>query len=333
MPDVEPTTVLLPVRDEEKNVESCLMSLLNQTAQPEIAVIDDGSTDNTAAIVRSLQRNFGNLHLLEAGPLPSDWRGKVHALHVGSRAVETPWILSTDADTRHHSELLACAQSTARQLGLDSISIAGYQEVRGLGEELMVPAVFALLDTLLGRWEKAASGNCRIANGQFILLRRTALEAIGGFEVIRQESIDDVALVSRLQDRGYRHAFIRAPDLLQIRMYRGLGETFRGWRRNLGGLGRGRWETLLTLLCPLLIPPLLILVGIWQGLVGVAIAAWLMGVGASALSRKGSGHKPWLGLLYPLDVLLVALCLVLSFVDYRRGRLVAWKGRPITLSS
>jgi cellulose synthase/poly-beta-1,6-N-acetylglucosamine synthase-like glycosyltransferase len=330
--EVEQATVLLPVRDEEENVGDCLASLLAQTARPAVVVIDDGSTDGTAAIVRRVQRSAPRVRLLDAGPLPPGWRGKVHALFVGSKVVETPWVLSTDADTRHHPDLLARALATARERRLDSLSVAGFQEVRGFGEGLMVPAVFALLDTLLGRWDDAAGGECRIANGQFILLRREALEAIGGFASIRKDArVDDVALVAHLRDRGFRHAFLRAPDLLRVRMYRGLGESFRGWRRNLGALGEGRLGRLLALLGPLLLPPLLLLGMPAVGELAVAGLAWALGAAASALFRRGSGHRPWMGIFYPLDGLLVAACLAAGFLDYRRGRFASWKGRDVPL--
>lgn len=329
--EAEPTTVLLPVRDEEGNVAECVATLLAQTAAPRVRVIDDGSTDRTAEIVREIQAREPRLELVQAGALPPGWRGKVHALAVGSQGVATPWVLSTDADTRHDPELLSRVHATVQERGLDALSIAGFQEARGLGENLLTPAVFALLDALLGDWRRVASGESTVANGQFILLRRTALEAIGGFEAIRNEPIDDVALVARLRDQGYRTAFLRAPELLRVRMYRGLGETFRGWRRNLGGLSRGRPGQLVVLLGLLLVPPVLLLLALARGDWTAAAVAWVSGAAASVLFRSSSGHAAWTGLLYPVDAVLLAACLGLGWSDYRRGRLVSWKGREMPL--
>ncbi|MFP5288067.1 MAG: glycosyltransferase, partial [Thermoanaerobaculia bacterium] len=148
-------TVLLPVRDERANVLDCLDTLLAQGAR--VRVIDDGSTDGTRELVMDLIPERP-VELVDAGPLPEGWRGKVHALWQGWRGLDTPWVLLTDADTRHGPGLLARALAAARQKDLDAISLAGTQECRSFGERLIIPAVFGLLDALLGDWQAAGSG-------------------------------------------------------------------------------------------------------------------------------------------------------------------------------
>jgi cellulose synthase/poly-beta-1,6-N-acetylglucosamine synthase-like glycosyltransferase len=319
-------TVLLPVRDERANVLDCLETLLSQTARPRVRVVDDGSTDGTGALVERRAAGEPRLELKEAGALPPGWRGKLHALHAGWQGVTTPWVLLTDADTRHGPELLARSLTAARQQGLDAVSLAGAQETRGPGEALLTPAVFALLDVLLGDWRPAGSGSGpAVANGQFLLLRRDAWETCGGFEPIRSEPIDDVAIVTRLRQRGSRTAFFRAPDL-RVRMYRGFGDTWRGWRRNLGGLFGTRPAQVAGIAGVLLLP-----VAVLAGLVatGHAVEAallWSAGATASAVFRP---EQPAWGLLYPADALLLAAALVLGTLDRRRGRLASWKGREM----
>jgi cellulose synthase/poly-beta-1,6-N-acetylglucosamine synthase-like glycosyltransferase len=322
--------VLLPVRDEERNVLDCLDTLLAQTARPRVRVIDDGSTDATAALAAGRAAGEPRLTLLQAGPLPDGWRGKIHALSVGFRGVGTPWVLLTDADTRHHPELLARVLAAAEAGGLDAVSIAGWQEARGLGENLLIPPVFALLDALLGDWEAVAAGaGPPVANGQFLLVRRDAWESAGGFEAVRGEAIDDVAIVARLRERGGRTAFVRAQDLLRVRMYRGWGEAARGWRRNLGGLFGNRPGTAITLLAALLVSALAPLAALLAGRWVEAAILWTAGASASAVFRAGSGHPPLYGLLDPLDALLLAGVLGFGILDRRRGRLASWKGREI----
>jgi cellulose synthase/poly-beta-1,6-N-acetylglucosamine synthase-like glycosyltransferase len=322
-------TVLLPVRDEERNVTACLDTLLAQTARPLIRVIDDGSTDATAALVAEKAAGEPWIELLAAGPLPPGWRGKVHALWIGSRDVATPWLLTTDADTRHAPDLLARSLAAAERERLDAVSLAGFQEARGPGENLLTPAVFALLDALLGDWRAAAaSRGAPVANGQFLLLRREAWERCGGFAAVRNEPIDDVAIAARLRAGGYRTGFFREPGL-SVRMYRGLAETARGWRRNLGGLLGASPRTVAAVLAVLLLPvlalPTTLLAGRWIE----AALLWGAGAASSALLRSGSGHAPVYGLLYPLDALLLAGIVTLGTLDRRRGRLVSWKGREM----
>ncbi|HEX6900047.1 MAG TPA: glycosyltransferase [Thermoanaerobaculia bacterium] len=324
------TTVLLPVRDERLNVLDCVDTLLAQTASPRVRVIDDGSTDGTAGLVEARLPGEPRLELRSAAPLPPGWRGKVNALWSGSRDIRSPWLLLTDADARHAPDLLARAHAAAAERNLDAVSIAGFQEVRGWGENLLIPPVFAFLDALLDDWEPAAGGSSgpAVANGQLILVRREPFEACGGFEAVRNETLDDVAIVNRLRDRGFRTGFIRN-DGLRVRMYRGTGEAVRGWRRNLGGLfGASPGVTLRTLAVSLL--PVLVLVafavaGRWVE----AAVLWTAGAAASMIFRSGSGHAPAWGLLYPLDALMLAGVLVLGVMDRRRGKLTKWKGREI----
>ncbi|HEV2851821.1 MAG TPA: glycosyltransferase family 2 protein [Thermoanaerobaculia bacterium] len=325
------TTILLPVRNERHNVLECVETLLAQgEGDPRVRVIDDGSTDGTASLVATRAAGEPRLTLLSAGPLPAGWRGKLHALWVGLRGVETPWVLLTDADTRHAPGLLARAHAAAAERRLDAVSLAGHQEVRGPGENLLIPLVFALLDALLGDWEAAADGaaGAPVANGQFILLRREAWEAAGGFEPIRDEPIDDVAIVSRLRAHGFRTAFLRSGGL-SVRMYRGGAEAFRGWRRNLGGLFGLHPGTAARLLALLLLPPLVLLAELLGGFWGAAALLWSAGAASSMLLRHGGGHAPAWGLLYPLDALSLAGVLFLGVLDRRRGKLASWKGREM----
>ncbi len=325
------TTVLLPIRDERHNVAGCVEALLEQTAAPRVRVIDDGSTDGSGEPVAARAASEPRLALLAAGPLPPGWRGKVHALWAGSQGVTAPWLLSTDADTRHAPDLLARAHAAAAARGLDAVSLAGAQEVRGLAENLLVPAVFALLDALLADWEGAAAGNGPpVANGQFILLRRAAWEACGGFEAVRDEAIDDIATVSRLRAGGFRTGFFRAAGL-RVRMYRGWGEAFRGWRRNLGGLLGPSPRTVAAALAVLLLPAAALAAAVLAGLAVEATLLWAAGAAASMLLRLGGGHRPAWGLLYPLDALALAAVLALGTLDRRRGRLSSWKGREMRI--
>jgi chlorobactene glucosyltransferase len=292
-------------------------------------VIDDDSTDGTAALVQERAAREPRLALLSAGSLLSGWPGKVHALWVGSQGIETPWLLLTDADTRHAPGLLARAHEAAAGRRLDAVSVAGRQEVRGAGENLLIPAVFALLDAVLGDWEAAASGGGpAVANGQFILLRREAWEATEGFEAIRQAPIDDVAIAVQMRAHGFRTGFFRCEGL-RVRMYRGWAETFRGWRRNLGGVFGHQAGRTAALLAVLLLPPLVLLADLFGGFWSAAALLWATGATASMLLRTGSGHAPGWGLLYPLDAVLLAGVLFLGVLDRRRGKGVSWKGREV----
>ncbi|HEX2252387.1 MAG TPA: glycosyltransferase family 2 protein [Thermoanaerobaculia bacterium] len=353
--------VLLPVRDEEDNLLPCLDTLLDQTIRPDVLVVDDGSTDATRRLAEERVRaergpaehagdvsaetspegtGPGRLEVIGAPPPPAGWGGKVHALETGYRHLaERPsgapeWILSTDADTRHHPELLARTLAAAEAFGLDAVSVAGYQEVAELGENLLTPPVFALLDALLPDWAAAARGDGpAVANGQFILLRERALAAIGGFAAVAGAPIDDVALVTRLREAGHRTGFWRAPDLLRVRMYRGFAGTFEGWRRNLGGIFGPQPAPTRRILAALLAGPAVLLALLLTGRRRAAALLWAGGATASALLRHAAGHRPGWALLHPLDALVLAATLSAGVGDWRRGKLARWRGREVRASA
>jgi hypothetical protein len=269
------------------------------------------------------------VEVIAAPEPPPGWGGKVHALEVGLGRVATTWVLLTDADTRHAPGLLDAAQATARERGLAALSVAGRQEARGLGEQLLVPPVFALLDALLGDWRRAASGELELANGQFILARRDALAAAGLFASVRGQPLDDVALARELARQGSRCGFYRDQDRLRVRMYRGLAAAARGWRRNLGLLLAAHPVRAARALAWALAAPLGLAAALAAGAWPAAALAYLLGVAASARLRAGSRHSPWGGLLYPADALALAAVLLLAADDHRRGRLPAWRGRRV----
>jgi Glycosyltransferase like family 2 len=322
--------VLLPVRDEEANVVPCLEGLLGQTAQPDVLVIDDGSRDRTAALVQALAADIPRLRLLDAGPLPPGWLGKVHALAVGAESTTTPWLLLTDADARHHPDLLARAHAAARAWNLAALSLAGTQETRG-AEALITGPVYAVLDVLLGDWRRVAdSQGAPVANGQLILLRADALAAIGGFAAVRSPPlIDDVALAAALRRAGFRTGFARAGDLLSVRMYAGFAATWRGWRRNLGLIFGPSPALGMALILALALPPTLLAAAFATGNWPAGTLLWLAGALACALFRHGQRQSIGWALLYPTDAIVTAALLVVALRDHARGKLARWKGREI----
>ncbi len=323
--------VLVPVRDEERNVVACVEALLEQTAQPRILVLDDGSTDRTADLAHARFDPVAQVEILTVEPLPPGWRGKVHALDFGWRRLDEPWILTTDADARSAPELLARALSAAESGGFAALSIAGHQEVHGIGENLLTPVAYAYLDFLLGDWRPSAKGEGPpVANGQFLLLGREAWEACGGFARVKSAPMDDVAIAAALHAHGFRTAFFRSP-LLSVRMYLGGRETFAGWRRILGALFGAETSQLVRLTVALSLPVAILGAAILVGDRPTAFLVWTGGVAASALLRRGSGNSPLYGLLYPFDALTLATVAAWCGIDHRRGRLASWKGRPMDL--
>lgn len=310
----------------------CVEALLLQTAGPRIRILDDGSTDRTAALAHGRFDAEPRVEILPVEPLPAGWRGKVHALDFGWRGLDAPWILTTDADARSAPELLARALAAAESGGFALLSIAGRQEVLGLGENLLTPVAYAYLDFLLGDWRNSARGEGpAVANGQFLLLRKDAWDACGGFDRVKGAPMDDVAIAAALQAEGFRTAFFRSP-LLSVRMYLGGRETWAGWRRILGCLFGGETARLARLVTVLAIPVTIFVAALLRADWPAALLVWTAGAAASGIVRRGSDNSPVYGLIYPFDALALAALAILCGLDHRRGRLAPWKGRPMDLN-
>lgn len=329
-----PTVVLLPLRDEEANAADCLATLAAQTAPLRRVAIDDGSRDRTPEILAELAQR-APLTVLSAPPPAAGASGKLNALAYGLAALPAEeragWLLTTDADTRHAPDLLARAHAALAERRLDALSLAGRQAASGAGDALLTPAVFALLDLLLGDWRPYADGRAErpLANGQFFLLRGTALAAVGGFEAFARQPLDDVALAAALARRGFRVGFLRAEDGLTVRMYSALGAALAGWRRNLTLFlgdrpGSAAAVHLLVAATVGLAAALLA-----RGALLAAFLLWLGGAVASAWARRSAGSRGAWGFLFPLDVLLLAMTLALARLDRSRGRVAPWRGRTL----
>lgn len=332
-PDAPRVDVLLPVRDEEANVVDCLEGLRRQTVAVTIRVLDDGSRDRTAERAAALAAADDRIALVAVPPPPPRTNGKLNALEVGFRAGDAPWVLALDADARIHPEALARALAGARAHGLAALSLAALQEAPTPGEALVTPPVYALLDALLGDWRAVAAGRGgAVANGQFFLVRRDALAAVGGYAAIRERALDDVALAERLTGAGHRVGFWRARTLLRVRMYRGFAASFRGWRRNLALILGHRPALALAAATAAVAPAATATAALALDAPWAALLALASGTTASVVLRIGSGSSPLWGLLYPLDAAVLAVCLVAAVIDRRRGRLAAWRGREIPSS-
>jgi glycosyltransferase involved in cell wall biosynthesis len=328
--------VLLPARDEEDNLGPCVSALLAQTAPVRILVLDDRSTDRTRERAERLAAADARVEVLSVPPPPAGASGKVHALACGLAEIRKSgrppagWVLSIDADARPGREAIARALAAAGKERLGAVSLAARQSVGSVGEALVTPLVFALLDARLGDWRAAAAGEGEaVGNGQFFLFESESLERAGGFAAIAGEPLDDVALARRLAAAGARVGFWRAREVLEVRMYRGLAATFQGWRRNLAllrGADRGPRGAVVA---ACLAPAIVALVSVASGHAAAAWTAWIGGALASVLARSGTGSAPAWGLLYPLDALTLAACWLAAARDRSAGRLASWRGRRL----
>jgi glycosyltransferase involved in cell wall biosynthesis len=319
-------TVVIPARDEEASLGSCLESLVSQDGIAfEIIVVDDGSTDRTRAIAES----FPGLRVLEPGPLPEGWSGKNNAVTVGAREARGQWLLFTDADTVHKPGSLAKAVAEATKQRADLLSYSPEQDVHGFWEQAVMPVIFAELARKYppSRISDPAT-KLAAANGQYLLVSREAYDAIGGHAAVAGSLLEDVALAQRIKAAGYRITFRNGGDAVHTRMYRSFRQLREGWTKNLAllfpsAIALALWSLVefAAVIACLVFAIARTTAGDWRHAIFYLIVPFL------TIMRIATAHFSWTSnLLGILGLPMFAYLLLRSkFVHMRRK--VSWKGR------
>lgn len=209
-------------------------------AQPEVGeliVVDDGSTDGTAAILKDLASRLPKLSVLPAGELPAGWVGKNHAAAVGAAAAKGDWLLFTDADTFHLPGAMRRALTDAAEHDAAMVSYSPEQEMETWWERALILQIYWMLSRKY-TFEKVNDPVLpdAAANGQFILVQRNVYESVGGHMAIANEMLEDVALARLVKRAGARLYFASGLGIVRTRMYRSFGAMREGWTKNLYAL-------------------------------------------------------------------------------------------------
>jgi hopene-associated glycosyltransferase HpnB len=329
---------VIPARDEAEVIGRAVGSLLAQDYRGplHIIVVDDHSSDGTAAAVREAAARAGaadRLTVVASEPLPSGWSGKLWAVRQGvaiAGAREPDYLLLTDADIVHAPGNLAALVARAETGGFDLASLMVRLNCRSLWERLLIPA-FVLFFFMLypPRWVADPRSSTAAAAGGCMLIRRATLEKIGGVDSIRHEIIDDCALARRVKAVG-RVWLGAAHGTSSIREY-------HSWRPIWDMIARcafaqlGYSATALIAMVVLMIaifvaPPLLLLSG---SITGVALGApiWLAMSLTYVPMLRFYRCPVVLAPFLPLIALFYTAATIASAIQYWRGRGGQWKGR------
>jgi glycosyltransferase involved in cell wall biosynthesis len=231
-------SVIVPACNEAANIEATLRSLLAIESVPiEILVIDDRSTDSTGAIIdrlaaeaRAADRSLAALHITE---VPAGWMGKTHAMALAARQATAPWLLFTDADVLFSSDSLLRALNLAQAETADHLVLFPTMILKTFGETMMV-AIFQLFGTLAAPPWRVPDPNSRdsIGIGAFNLIRADVYRAIGGFESLRMQVVEDIRLGVEVKRAGYRQRVAFGRDLLRLRWAEGTLHFIRNLTKN-----------------------------------------------------------------------------------------------------
>jgi glycosyltransferase involved in cell wall biosynthesis len=319
-------SIIIPARNEEANLASCLQSLIaQQGVEFEIVVVNDHSTDRTREIALAFQK----VRVVEAGSLPQGWTGKNNAVATGAGQANGKWLLFTDADTVHLPGSLARSLNEARQKGADLLSYSPEQVVTGFWEKAVMSVVFAELASQYCPSEVSdPTSPAAAANGQYILITREAYDAVGGHAAIAGSLLEDVDLARAVKLSGRTILFRFGGDAVRTRMYRGFAQLREGWTKNLAllfpapaRLALWRFLEFLALTFSLV---LLVLFLVFREFMFAPL--FLIGP-ILTLRRISRAHFPWsTDALVLFGLPIFCYLLLRSKFCHQRGR-VSWKGR------
>lgn len=339
-------SICVPARNEERNVRLCVERLLAQDYPNfEVIILDDRSTDNTPRILAELAASDTRLHTVYGSDLPIGWAGKPYALHQASVATHGEWLCFIDADTFLTPSALSSCYAKAITTNADMFTIMTFQILGSFWEKTVMPLVMTALSVAFSpRKVNDPYRRDAIANGQFILIRRSVYNAIGGHERIKNQIVEDKAIAEQVKWNGYQLVVADGMQVARTRMYTSLAEMWEGWTKNIylglrdqsSLLWLGVFGAFVALLAALFLPiwPLIGIVWYLQGggwLAGSAILeslilwAYILYV-RSTVARKME-ISPWYALTTPLGAAVFAAMMVTSAFRVLSKKGVMWKGR------
>ncbi len=341
-------SILVPARNEERCIEACVRSLVAQNYQRlEVLVLDDASSDATAAIVQRIldelpREQKKRLRLLSGAPLPAGWVGKNFACHQLAQQARGDYLLFTDADTVHAPGMAGAVLATMHEQHVALLTGQPEMVAASLGERLIVPLLNFTILTLLpvALIPRRPETSLATGNGQLLCFRRATYEEIGGHAALKGRILEDVLLARAVKAAGQRMIFVDALLLVRCRMYASFAEVWAGFSKNLFAFYSYNLPfalvALLLNLVLFVLPPLTLLVAPLLTLpplvVSCALSAYLLAVLMRVLlslrfTRRQKGVALLLCLLHPLSILLECLILLNSIRWHYRKAGTVWKGR------
>jgi len=327
--------VCVPARNEAANIEACVRSILaSRSVDVRAYVYDDESTDGTGDIVARLAAEDPRVVVVPRRALPAGWNGKQHACfrmaeHGFAYDPALEWFLFTDADVRFEPDCVARALGFALRSKTALVSTVPREVTGSVGEMTLVPLIHLVLMGYLpiGRMRATLDPAASAACGQFILVSRAAYRASGGHDGFRSSMHDGVKFPRAVRRAGLRTDLFDGTELVSCRMYRGFGQTWRGFAKNAyEGLGSFALLAFITVyhglgqLLPWLVVGLALAAGVWQPGASLALIAIASSLLLRALLAQRFRQSMWNIVLHPVSIAMLSAVQWRSLWLQRTGR-------------
>ena len=333
--------VIVPACNEEARIEASLRALLAiETIPLDIIAIDDRSTDSTGAVMDRLAAeprppHSPILRVIHVADLPPGWLGKPHAMALAARQTSAPWLLFTDADILFSPDSLLRALNFARAENADHLVVFPTPILKGFGERMMI-AIFQIFGFLGARPWRVPDPHSRdsIGVGAFNLIRADVYRAIGGFESLRMEVVEDLRLGVEVKRAGYRQRVALGPGLVRLRWVEGTRHFIRNLTKNFFAVFRFRALPALAACATLIViclGPFAALAGPLSFRIPAAVFLVMLFMLYRSLRRFNAIPAAYF-LTFPLAALLLTFALLRSvLVTLLRGG-IRWRGTFYPLS-
>lgn len=320
--------VLVPLRNEAENIGGLIASLKSQIGIENLQfhLLDDNSTDATYDLALESITGDPRFTVHRGGVLPMDWLGKPFALHQALHFSTSEVVVTIDADVRLQPTAIANTITLMKERDFDFISAYPRQIAISWAERLIQPLLqWSWLTTVpLRIAEKSTNPAFAVANGQFFLVNRSALEVVGGFSAIKKEVIDDISLARVLLRHGFHGSVVDGSRIATCRMYNSWSELREGYGKSLH-VAFGGWLgtsiAIAFLFISSVLPFILGLTGAWWGWYGYM--AIVLSRVFSAYATRGRIRDSF---FHPLSALLLIYLILRSW--RMRGN-TQWKGRVV----